>query len=102
MLQELAVRDTAHRMETPLAWYLDAFPEIELAKNLVHQPPAHPGFPLEGDLNPSPPPSPAPRVPINDEAFMQNMRTFRPEMRDMIYGEMRSPRILVIKRVLRV
>jgi len=55
-------------MGTPLAWYLDAFPEIALAKNLNH-PPAHPGFPLEGDPNPSPPPSPAPKIPIDDEGY---------------------------------
>ena len=69
MLQELAIRDAADMMGTPLAWYLVAFPEIELAKNLVYQPPAHPGVPLEGDLNPSPPPSPALGVPINDEGY---------------------------------
>jgi len=68
VLQELAVRDAADRMGTPLAWYLDAFPEIALAKNLNH-PPAHPGFPLEGDPNPSPPPSPAPEIPIDDEDY---------------------------------
>jgi len=55
-------------MGTPLAWYLDAFHEIALAKNLNH-PSAHPGFPLEGDLNPSPPPSPIPEIPIDDEGY---------------------------------
>ena len=67
-MQELAVRDAAHRMGTPLAWYLDDFPEIALAKNLNH-PSAQPGFPLGGDLNPSPPPSPAPEIPIDDEDY---------------------------------
>ena len=55
-------------MGTPLAWYLDAFPEIALAKNLNH-PLAHPGFPLEGNPNPSPPLSPAPEIPIDDEVY---------------------------------
>ena len=68
MLQELTIRDAADRMGTPLAWYLDAFPEIALAKNLNH-PPAHPGFPLEGDPNLSPPPSPAPEIPVDDEDY---------------------------------
>jgi len=68
VLQELAVRDAADRIGTPLVWYLNAFPETALAKNLIH-PPAHPRFPLEGDPNPSPPPSPAPEVHIDDEGY---------------------------------
>uniref|UniRef100_A0A7C9DLF8 Uncharacterized protein n=1 Tax=Opuntia streptacantha TaxID=393608 RepID=A0A7C9DLF8_OPUST len=59
-------------MGTPLAWYLDAFPEIALAKNLAH-PPAHPG-------PSSPPLSPAPNVPINDEGY-------RAEDEDMWAGD---------------
>jgi len=47
---------------------LNAFPEIALTKNLIH-PPAHPGFPLEGDPNPSPPPSLALEIPIDDEGY---------------------------------
>jgi len=68
VLQELAIRDAADRMGTPLAWCLDAFPAIVLAKNLIH-PSAHPGFPLEGNPNPSPPPSPAPKISIDDEGY---------------------------------
>ena len=67
-MQELAVRDAADRMGTPLAWYLDAFPEIALAKNLVH-PPAHPGLSVEGDPNPSATLSPALGVPIEDKGY---------------------------------
>ena len=68
VLQELAVREAADRMGTPLAQYLDAFPEIALAKNLA-QPQAHPGPSVEGDPNPSPPLSPAPNVPMDDEGY---------------------------------
>ena len=67
-MQELAVRDAADRMGTPFAWYLDAFPEIALAKNLVH-PPAHPGLSVEGSPNPSPPLSPTLGIPIDDKGY---------------------------------
>jgi hypothetical protein len=66
VLQELAVRDAADRMGTPLAWYLDAFPET--TKN-VAPPPAHPGPSVEGNPNPSPPLSPALNIPIDEEGY---------------------------------
>ena len=44
------------------------FPEIALAKDLVH-PPARPGFPLESDPNASPPPSLAPEILIDDKGY---------------------------------
>jgi len=101
VLQELAVRDATDRMGTRLAWYLDAFRDIALAKNLIH-PPAHPGFPLEGDLTPPLLHHLPPKYRLTMRVTMQNMRTFRLEMKDMMYGEMRSLRILVIQKVLRV
>ena len=69
MLQELTVRGTVDRMGTLLAWYLDAFPEVELSKNPVHLPPVHVELPVEEDPIPSPPLSLVPGVPIDDEGY---------------------------------
>ena len=69
MLQELTVRDGADRMETVLAWYLDAFPEFELSQYPIRLSPAHFEHPVEKDPNSSPLPAPVPRVPMDDEGY---------------------------------
>ena len=69
MLQELTVRDGADRMETVLAWYLDAFPEFELSQYPIRLSPAHFEHPVEKDPNPSPLLSRVPIVPMDDEGY---------------------------------